>query len=107
MELLSGQEGSQPSLFSAEPHAAERQWRPVDIILDCFLVMDSGHRGAFASNGNREKALLVLKQVPVLDDGSLEGFTDFQGGAVDKDDQPVIFEASGKSPSSTLCSWPC
>uniref|UniRef100_A0A8C9PXQ6 Tapasin-related protein n=1 Tax=Spermophilus dauricus TaxID=99837 RepID=A0A8C9PXQ6_SPEDA len=77
-----------------EPHATERQWRAVDVILDCFLVMEGGHQRAFASSGNREKALLVLKQVPVLDDGSLEGFTDFQNGAVDKDDQPVIFEAS-------------
>ncbi|XP_027806877.1 tapasin-related protein isoform X2 [Marmota flaviventris] len=77
-----------------EPQATERQWRAVDVILDCFLVMEGGHQRAFASSGNREKALLVLKQVPVLDDGSLEGFTDFQNGAVDKDDQPVIFEAS-------------
>uniref|UniRef100_A0A8D2D140 Tapasin-related protein n=1 Tax=Sciurus vulgaris TaxID=55149 RepID=A0A8D2D140_SCIVU len=77
-----------------EPHAAERQWQAVDVILDCFLVMESGHREAFASNGNRKKALLLLKQVPVLDDGSLESFTDFQGGTVDKDDQLVMFEAS-------------
>lgn len=76
----------------------------MDVILDCFLVMESGHREAFASNGNRKKALLLLKQVPVLDDGSLESFTDFQGGTVDKDDQLVMFEASGKSPLSILCS---
>lgn len=95
------------SLSLAEPRAAERQWRAVDVIVDCFLVTEGGPQRAFASSGNREKALLVLKQVPVLDDGSLEGFTDFQEGAVDKDNQPVIFEASGKSPPSTLCSWPC
>ncbi|XP_008587923.1 PREDICTED: tapasin-related protein [Galeopterus variegatus] len=77
-----------------EPRAAERQWRAVDVVLDCFLVKEGGHRGAFDSNGNREKALLVLRQVPVLDDGSLEGFTDFQGNTLTKDDPPVIFEAS-------------
>ncbi|XP_062948377.1 tapasin-related protein [Cynocephalus volans] len=78
----------------AEPRAAERQWRAVDVVLDCFLVKEGGHRGAFDSNGNRAKALLVLRQVPVLDDGSLEGFTDFQGNTLAKDDPPVIFEAS-------------
>lgn len=78
----------------AEPQAAEQLWRPVDVILDCFLVTEAGHHGAFASDMTREKAVLVLKQVPVLDDGSLEGFTDFQVDMVTKDDQPAIFEAS-------------
>ncbi|XP_008823651.1 tapasin-related protein [Nannospalax galili] len=77
-----------------EAPKAERQWQAVDIILDCFLVIEDRHRGTFASSGNREKALLVLKQVPVPDDGSLEGITDFQGGPVAEDDPPVIFEAS-------------
>lgn len=77
-----------------EPPAAERQRQAVDIILDCFLVTEDGHRGTFASTGNRKKAMLVLKQVPVLDDGSLEGITDFQGGPVANEDPPVIFEAS-------------
>lgn len=61
--------------------------------------MDGGHRGAFASPANRERALLVLKQVPVLEDSSLEGFTDFQGDMVAQDDPRVVFEASGKSVS--------
>lgn len=79
--------------------AAERQWRAVDVVLDCFLAEEGGRQhGAFASSGNMVKALLVLRQVPVLDDGSLEGFTDFQGGTVAKDDPLVTFEASGESP---------
>ncbi|XP_014649430.1 PREDICTED: tapasin-related protein isoform X1 [Ceratotherium simum simum] len=80
------------ALSAAAP--ADRQWRAVDVVLDCFLVEESGQRGAFASSGNMVKALLVLRQVPVLDDGSLEGFTDFQGGTLAKDDPPVTFEAS-------------
>uniref|UniRef100_A0A8C7C5J5 Tapasin-related protein n=2 Tax=Neovison vison TaxID=452646 RepID=A0A8C7C5J5_NEOVI len=40
------------------------------------------------------KALLVLRQVPVLDDGSLEGLTDFQGDTLAEDNPPVTFEAS-------------
>ncbi|XP_037370395.1 tapasin-related protein isoform X2 [Talpa occidentalis] len=74
----------------------ERQWRAVDVVLDCFLVKDGGHHSAFASNGNMVKALLVLRQVPVLDDGSLEGFADFQLDTLSKDDPPVTFEASAK-----------
>lgn len=67
------------------------------MVLDCFLVEDSRHRSGFPSNENMAKALLVLRQVPMLDDGSLEGFTDFQGGTKAKDGPPVTFEASGKS----------
>ncbi|XP_006862821.1 PREDICTED: tapasin-related protein [Chrysochloris asiatica] len=78
----------------SEPPMTERQWRPVDIVLDCFLVKNSGHHGTFASNKNMVKALLVLRKVPMLDDGSLEGFTDFQGGALTQDHPPVTFEAS-------------
>ncbi|KAM9228950.1 tapasin-related protein [Dugong dugon] len=79
----------------AKPPLTERQWRAVDVVLDCFLVKDGGHHETSASNENKAKALLVLRQVPVLDDGSLEGFTDFQGGTLAKDDPPVvIFEAS-------------
>ncbi|XP_008257950.3 tapasin-related protein isoform X1 [Oryctolagus cuniculus] len=74
-----------------KPGAAEGQWRAVDVVLSCFLAVEDRHRGAFAGTANREKALLVLRQVPVLDDGSLEGFTDF---TVAQDDPPVIFEAS-------------
>ncbi|KAB1254632.1 Tapasin-related protein [Camelus dromedarius] len=72
----------------------ERQWRAVDVVLDCFLVKEGSHHGAFASSRNTVKALLVLKQVPVPDDGSLEGLTDFQGGTLAKDDTQIIFEAS-------------
>lgn len=79
------------------PPTAERRWQPTDIVLDCFLVTEDRHRGAFASSGDRERALLVLKQVPVQDDGSLEGITDFQGSTETKHDSPVIFEASGKN----------
>lgn len=94
-----GEEGADLA-FPAEPPTAERR-QPTDIVLDCLLVTEDRHRGAFASSGGREKALLVLKQVPVLDDGSLEGITDFQASTVAKDDPPIIFEASGKSlPSS-------
>ncbi|XP_027284118.1 tapasin-related protein [Cricetulus griseus] len=77
-----------------EPPTADGPWQATDIVLDCFLVTDDRHRGAFGSSGDRQKALLVLKQVPVLDDGSLEGITDFQVSTVAKDDAPIIFEAS-------------
>lgn len=76
-----------------EPPTAERR-QATDIVLECLLVAEDRHRGAFASSGDREKALLVLKQVPVLEDGSLEGITDFQGSTAAKDGSPVIFEAS-------------
>lgn len=92
----------QPSLFPA----AERQWRAVDVVLDCFLVEEGKHHGGFASEKNMVKALLVLKQVPVLDDGSLEGFTDFQMSTLSKDNPPVTFEASGKSLHVGSCSAP-
>lgn len=81
----------------AEPPTAERPWQPTDIVLDCFLVTEDRHRGAFASKGDRERALLVLKQVPVPDDGSLDDITDFQASTVADGDAPVIFEASGKN----------
>nr|XP_031526607.1 tapasin-related protein isoform X1 [Vicugna pacos] len=80
--------------LSRAADAAERQWRAVDVVLDCFLVKEGAHHGAFASSRNTVKALLVLKQVPVPDDGSLEGLTDFQGGTLAKDDAQIIFEAS-------------
>lgn len=72
----------------------ERQWQAVDVVLDCFLVEEGKHHGGFASDKNMVKALLVLKQVPVPDDGSLEGFTDFQVSTLSKDNPPVTFEAS-------------
>ncbi|XP_030690498.1 tapasin-related protein isoform X1 [Globicephala melas] len=80
--------------LSGAADAVERQWRAVDVILDCFLMGEGGHRGAFASSENTVKALLVLKQVPVPDDGSLEGLTDFQGGTLAEDDPLITFEAS-------------
>ncbi|KAL6064039.1 hypothetical protein STEG23_028559 [Scotinomys teguina] len=80
--------------YAQEPPTTEGRWQATDIVLDCFLVTEDRQRGAFASREGREKALLVLKQVPVLDDGSLEGITDFQASTVAKDDPPIIFEAS-------------
>ncbi|XP_051029026.1 tapasin-related protein isoform X2 [Phodopus roborovskii] len=79
-----------------EAPTADRGWQPTDIVLDCFLVTDDRHPRAFGSSGDRQKALLVLKQVLVPDDGSLEGITDFQVSTVAKDDAdaPTIFEAS-------------
>ncbi|XP_036152356.1 tapasin-related protein isoform X1 [Myotis myotis] len=82
------------ALSGAAVDMAERQWRAVDVVLDCFLVEEGKHHGGFASDKNMVKALLVLKQVPVLDDGSLEGFTDFQVSTLSKDNPPVTFEAS-------------
>lgn len=76
------------------PPTAERPWQPTDIVLECFLVTEDRHREAFASKGDRERALLVLKQVPVPDDGSLDDITDFQASTLAEDDTPVIFEAS-------------
>lgn len=87
-------EGAHPT-FPAEPPTAERR-QAMDIVLECLLEAEDRHRGAFASSGDREKALLVLKQVPVLEDDSLEGITDFQGSTAAKDGSPVVFEASGK-----------
>ncbi|XP_007935281.1 tapasin-related protein [Orycteropus afer afer] len=83
-----------PGAAETAPRVTERQWRAVDVVLDCFLVKDDRLGGTFASNGNRAKALLVLRQVPVLDDGSLEDFMNFQGGTLAKDDPPVTFETS-------------
>ncbi|XP_045866642.1 tapasin-related protein isoform X2 [Meles meles] len=77
---------------AADP--VERQLRAVDVVLDCFLVEEGRQLGGFASSRNMVKALLVLRQVPVLDDGSLEGLTDFQGGTLAEDNPPVTFEAS-------------
>ncbi|XP_039074316.1 tapasin-related protein isoform X1 [Hyaena hyaena] len=83
-----------PSGKLGSPRGAERQWRAVDVVLDCFLVEESRHLGSLASSRTMEDALLVLRQVPVLDDGSLEAFTDFQGDTLAKDTPPVTFEAS-------------
>ncbi|XP_060514593.1 tapasin-related protein isoform X1 [Panthera onca] len=80
------------SRVAADPE--ERQWREVDVVLDCFLVEEDRHPGSLASSRTTVEALLVLRQVPVLDDGSLEAFTDFQGGTLAKDNPPVTFEAS-------------
>ncbi|XP_076796701.1 tapasin-related protein isoform X2 [Arvicanthis niloticus] len=88
---ISGAAGTDPPTTAP---TAERRWQPTDIVLDCFLVTENRHQGAFASSGDRERALLVLKQVPVQDDGSLEGITDFEGSTETKHDSPVIFEAS-------------
>ncbi|XP_016045765.1 tapasin-related protein isoform X3 [Erinaceus europaeus] len=74
--------------------AAQGRWRPVDVVLDCFLVKEGRQQGALGGNRNTVKALLVLKQVPVLDEGGLEGFTDFQGQVSAEDEPPVTFEAS-------------
>ncbi|XP_036923823.1 tapasin-related protein isoform X2 [Sturnira hondurensis] len=72
----------------------EKQWQAVDVVLDCFLGEEGKHHGGFASRKDMVRALLVLRQVPVLDDGSLEGFTDFQLSTLAKDSPPVTFEAS-------------
>ncbi|XP_058138618.1 tapasin-related protein [Dasypus novemcinctus] len=72
------------------PSTADRQWRAVDVVLDCLFVK----QGALARSVDTAQALLVLRRVPVLDDGSLEGFTDFQGDTLAGDDPPVTFEAS-------------
>ncbi|XP_036107189.1 tapasin-related protein isoform X1 [Molossus molossus] len=82
------------ALSGGAADTAERQWRAVDVVLDCFLVEEGKYRGGFVSDKNVVKALLVLRQVPVLDDGSLEGFTDFQVSTLAKDNPLVTFEAS-------------
>lgn len=69
------------------------------MVLDCFLMEEGGHHGGFASSENMVKAVLVLRQVPVPDDGSLEGLTDFQVDTLTKDNSLITFEASGTSPS--------
>ncbi|XP_016045764.1 tapasin-related protein isoform X2 [Erinaceus europaeus] len=80
--------------LSAATEPAQGRWRPVDVVLDCFLVKEGRQQGALGGNRNTVKALLVLKQVPVLDEGGLEGFTDFQGQVSAEDEPPVTFEAS-------------
>lgn len=79
-------------LAASEP--VHRSWQPVDVILNCFLVKEGSHRGSLVSSRNTVKALLVLKQVPMLDEGDLDGFSDFKGQVSTQDDLPVIFEAS-------------
>ncbi|KAM9102124.1 tapasin-related protein isoform 1-T3 [Sarcophilus harrisii] len=69
--------------------------RGVDLILDCSLTGEDGHgRGISASARDAAPATLVLKQVPVPDDGALDGFTDFPGVAAAQGDTPIAFEAS-------------
>ncbi|XP_069437546.1 tapasin-related protein isoform X9 [Ovis canadensis] len=80
--------------FSGAANVAERQWQAVDVVLDCFLMEEDGHHGGFASSENMVKAVLVLRQVPVPDDGSLEGLTDFQVDTLTKDNPLITFEAS-------------
>ncbi|XP_052495564.1 tapasin-related protein isoform X6 [Budorcas taxicolor] len=80
--------------FSGAANVAERQWQAVDVVLDCFLMEEGGHHGGFASSENMVKAVLVLRQVPVPDDGSLEGLTDFQVDTLTKDNPLITFEAS-------------
>ncbi|CAK7299077.1 Tapasin-related protein [Vulpes lagopus] len=82
------------ALSGAAADPAERQWQAVDVVLDCFLVEEGRNLGGFAGSRNMVKAMLVLRQVPVLDDGSLEGFIDFQGGTLAKDNPSITFEAS-------------
>lgn len=80
--------------LSGQAVPADQLWRPVDVVLDCLLAKEGSRRGAFGSSGDRVKTLLVLRQVPVLDDGSLEGITNFQGDGSTTDDLPATFEAS-------------
>ncbi|XP_027691736.1 tapasin-related protein [Vombatus ursinus] len=69
--------------------------RGVDLILDCILVKEDEHGwGISASQLNEAQATLVLKQVPVLDDGTLDSFTDFPGVPAAKGDTPIALEAS-------------
>ncbi|XP_068940553.1 tapasin-related protein isoform X2 [Petaurus breviceps papuanus] len=69
--------------------------RGVDLILDCVLAKEDGYGwGISASPLNVAQATLVLKQVPVLDDGTLDSFTDFPGVSAANGDTPIAFEAS-------------
>ncbi|XP_043835398.1 tapasin-related protein isoform X4 [Dromiciops gliroides] len=79
----------------AELDESGRIHRGVDLILDCSLAKDDGHHwGLSASKLNMAPATLVLKQVPVPDDGMLDGFTDFPGVSEAQGDTPIAFEAS-------------
>lgn len=83
--------------------------RGVDLILDCVLAKEDGHGwGISARPLNVAQATLVLKQVPVLDDGTLDSFTDFPGVPEAKEDNPIAFEASGEKlgTADPLCSIP-
>ncbi|XP_051833307.1 tapasin-related protein isoform X2 [Antechinus flavipes] len=69
--------------------------RGVDLILDCSLAGEDAHPwGISAGKPDAARATLVLRQVPVPDDGALDGFTDFPGVTAAQGDAPIVFEAS-------------
>ncbi|KAM4819775.1 tapasin-related protein isoform 1-T3 [Thomomys bottae] len=74
--------------------AVETQWQPVDVVLGCYLVTEDGPPGAFGGSAIREKARLVLKQVPVPAHDALEGLGDFEEDTGTEGDPSVTFEAS-------------
>ncbi|XP_014351927.1 tapasin-related protein isoform X1 [Latimeria chalumnae] len=65
--------------------------RGVDIVLDCFYVSEAGGRlGGFTSSFTREPATLVLRNVSMTDDPSLEGFTDYKPNL--EEEEQMVFE---------------
>ncbi|XP_038623737.1 tapasin-related protein [Tachyglossus aculeatus] len=76
--------------------------RPVDVVLDCFFLEEAAvgggqPPGGFGGRSSTVPATLVLKQLPVPDDGALDGFTDFEGVPPAQDHHPIVFEASAPS----------
>uniref|UniRef100_F7CPU1 Tapasin-related protein n=1 Tax=Ornithorhynchus anatinus TaxID=9258 RepID=F7CPU1_ORNAN len=76
--------------------------RPVDVVLDCLWLEEEAaaagvQSGGFGSRAGGAPATLVLKRLPVPDDGALDGFTDFEGVPPGRDPHPIVFEASAPS----------
>ncbi|XP_056659981.1 tapasin-related protein isoform X2 [Monodelphis domestica] len=75
----------------AEAEEPEGPRREVDLILDCSLAAEEAGRPWGAASS---ESTLVLKRVPVPDDGTLDGFTDFPGVSAAAEEPPVALEAS-------------
>ncbi|XP_019404515.1 PREDICTED: tapasin-related protein isoform X2 [Crocodylus porosus] len=73
--------------------------RSVDVVLDCLYIEEAAGNlpGSFASSFSQDSATLVLRDVSVIDDGSLDDVTSYDvPGASTGSAPPLIFEASAK-----------
>lgn len=73
--------------------------RSVDVVLDCLYIEETAGDlpGSFASSFSQDSATLVLRDVSVINDGSLDDVTNYEvPGASTGSAPPLIFEASGE-----------
>ncbi|KYO22280.1 tapasin-related protein isoform X1 [Alligator mississippiensis] len=73
--------------------------RSVDVVLDCLYIEETAGDlpGSFASSFSQDSATLVLRDVSVINDGSLDDVTNYEvPGASTGSAPPLIFEASAK-----------